>query len=78
MGVENVGRRRKWKHSEDHEETQFKICTDVAEKHKKLQNRYQFVWGVWKTCPTGFASGWNAYVVCRPEHLMLLWELSFN
>ncbi len=58
MGVENVRTPQEVEAFRRPRRDAVQICTDVAEKHKKLQNRYQFVW-VWsgRLAQLGFASG---------------------
>jgi hypothetical protein len=58
MGVENVRTAQEVEAFRKPRKEAVQICTGVAEKHKKLQDRYQFVW-VWsgRLAQLGFASG---------------------
>jgi len=58
MGVENVRTPQEVEAFRKPRREAAQVCFDVAEKHKKLQDRYQFVW-VWsgRLAQLGFAAG---------------------
>jgi hypothetical protein len=58
MGVENVRTLQELEAFRRPRRDAVRICTEVAEKHKSLQNRYQVVW-VWsgRLAQLGFAFG---------------------